>query len=213
MWRILLMSAVIPLCAEIVDRVAVSFGTEVITASELDERIRLTAFQNRSAPVFTAARQKEAAEQLIDQRLVMREMHLGHYSALSEEDAANLLKNYIQAEYPAPGAFEKAIREAGLKPVQLQRDLARQADLLTFLNLRFRPAVQVAEEDIRKYYKERVEPRNTPERNMSYNAARSAIEETLTTERADQELEQWLKEQRRRIKIDYHPEAMGGKGQ
>ncbi len=205
MWRILPWLLAIPLCGEIVDRVAVSFGTEVITASELDERIRLTAFQNRTTPVFNPANRKQAAEQLIDQRFVMREMQLGHYSALAEADAAVLLANYVKATYPQPADFPKALADAGLKPSQLQADLARQADLLTFLNLRFRPAVQVTEEDIRKYYSDRVDQKT------AYNDVRSVIEEALTAARADQELDLWLKDQRRRVKIEYHPEAFGGK--
>ena len=76
---------------------------------------------------------------------------------------------------------------------------------MTFLNLRFRPAVQVTEEDIRKYYSDRVDQKT------AYNDVRSVIEEALTAARADQELDLWLKDQRRRVKIEYHPEAFGGK--
>lgn len=201
---------ILPLCAAVVDRVAVSFGTKVITTSEIEERIRLTAFQNNTKPEFSPAAWKEAAERLIDQKLVEREMLVGRYDSTEEEEAGALLAQYIKEHYPSESALGKALQESQLTVRQLQRDLARQADLLTFLSLRFRPAVQVSEEDIRKYYQENVAPKNTPDPNVSLDEARSAIEELLTNQRADQELDAWLKDQRKRVKVDYHMEAFPG---
>ena len=53
--------------AEIIDRIAVRVGTEVITDSEIVREIRLTAFFN-SEPVQMSAQQKrKTAERLIEQ--------------------------------------------------------------------------------------------------------------------------------------------------
>src|SRR4030081_2795805 len=59
-----------PAGAVIVDRIAISAGNRVITASEVDLRLRLTAFQNGVEPEFTVPARKQAAERLIDQKLV-----------------------------------------------------------------------------------------------------------------------------------------------
>lgn len=193
--------------AAIVDRVAVSLANRVITTSEIEERIRLTAFQNGVKPDFSATSWKEAAERLIDQKLVEREMSVGRYTVLQEEDSATLLAQYSKAHYPNDEALRKALQEYQLTPEQLQRDLARQADLLTFLNLRFRPAVQVSDEEVRNYYRDNIAPHNTPEKTVTLNEVRGAIEEILTNQRADRELDAWLKDQRKRIKLDYHAEA------
>lgn len=201
---------ILPLFGAVVDRVAVSFGTKVITTSEIEERIRLTAFQNNTKPDFSPASWKEAAERLIDQKLVEREMLVGRYEATEEDEAGALLAQYTKEHYPNESALRKVLQESQLTVQQLQRDLARQADLLTFLSLRFRPAVQVSEEDIRKYYRDNIEPKNTPDHNVSLDEARSAIEDLLTNQRADQELYAWLKDQRKRVKVDYHMEAFPG---
>lgn len=133
----------------IVDRVAVSVGNRIITESEIQLRIRLTAYENEETPVFDLLTRKTAVERLIDQKLVEREMDLGHYPRTP----------------PAPGReTDKASLAAySLSEADLQEDLARQADLLTFLNLRFRAG----------------------------------------SERADVDLENWLKDQRRRTRIEY----------
>ena len=198
----------IALSADIVDRVAVSLGNRVITTSEIEERIRLTAFQNEQQPDFRTAPWKAAMEQLIDQKLVEREMQLGRYNVLSEATSTGLVTQFSKKRFGGDAAFLLALTKYRITAKQLRQDLARQADLLTFLDLRFRPAVQVTDEDVRKFYRENVEPKNTPERPMTLNDARAAIEETLTNARADKELDLWLKDQRKRMKLEYRPEAI-----
>ena len=124
---------------EVVDRIAVRVGNRVITASEVDLRVRLAAFQNREKVEMTAARRKEAAGQLVDQRLVEREMALGHYPRLEAEKRALLLPAYVAQNFGGDaGALGASLAAYGLTAGELEEDLARQADLLTFLGLRFR---------------------------------------------------------------------------
>lgn len=189
--------------AVIVDRVAISVGNKVITQSEIRDRIRLTAFQNGEQPDFSAESRKAAAEKLIDQRLVEHEMQVGHYPTLTEKEAGPLVDTYRKEHFHSSVEFETALRQHTLTLADLQQDLVRQADLLNFLSLRFRPAVQVTDEEVRKYYQQHAPRSNT----VTLNDLRAAIEDRLTAEHADQELEAWLKDQRRRTKIEYHPEA------
>jgi hypothetical protein len=153
--------------AVIVDRIAITVGNKVITDSEIDLRIRLTAFENGEKPDFSLAARKVAANRLIDQKLVEREMDVGHYPRLKAETTA-----------PDTTARDKALAQYGLTPADLEQDLARQADLLNFLNLRFRPSVQVSDRD-------------------------AQIEQRLTSQRVDAELDTWLKDQRKGTKIVY----------
>ena len=44
--ELILLALAMPMAATIVDRIAVSVGTQVITDSEIEQRIRLTAFEN-----------------------------------------------------------------------------------------------------------------------------------------------------------------------
>jgi hypothetical protein len=173
----------------IVDRIAVSVGDKIVTESEIDLRIRLSAYQNQQKPDFSLASRRRAAQELIDQRLVEREMDLGHYPRLDDTRRKALLTEYQKTDKSDLAAY-------GLKPQDLEEDLGRQEDLLTFLNLRFRPAVQVTDEDVQKYFAENVHQGRL-------NDARAEIERKLTAERGDKELDLWLLDQRKRTKIEY----------
>lgn len=196
--RKLLMAALLiamPAAAILVDRIAITVGNRVITASEVDLRVRLTAFQNGEKPRFSVRERKEAAEHLIDQRLVEREMEVGHFPRLSEEGRKQLMGDYAEQYFKSdPATLERALAEYGLAPSDLEDDLARQSDLLTFLNLRFRPAVQVSEQDLRK---------SAAANQISLDQFRAQLEQKLASERADADLEGWVRDQRKRTRIEY----------
>lgn len=202
--------------AAIVDRIAVAVGDKIITESEIDLRIRLTAFQNEEKADFSLASRRRAAGELIDQRLIEREMDVGHYPRLEPDRRAALLADYEKAEYKSePAALAKALAAYGLTPQDLEDDLGRQSDLLTFLNLRFRPAVQVTDQDIQKYLDENVlkgaEKTLQAAQAAALNEMRAQIEQKLTAERADKELDLWLQDQRRRTRIEYLEKDLEGK--
>ncbi len=182
-WFAIWSMAAVPLGAAIVDRVAITVGNKVITESEIDLRIRLTAFENDEKPDLGPASRRQAAQRLIDQKLVEREMDVGRYPRATPEPAKQLTSSATLKEY-------------GLTPDDLARDLAWQSELLTFLSLRFRPAVQVTDQDVEKYFKEK-------SLKGEINDVRADIEEKLTGERADKELDLWLQDQRKRTRIEY----------
>lgn len=192
----LLAMLVIPALATIVDRIAITLGSQVITDSEIDQRLRLTAFENGAQPDFSQASRKQAAQRLIDEKLVEHEMTVGHYPGMADDRKSALLATYEKDGGAAKLNAELAKRR--LTRDDLMNDLARQQNLLTFLNLRFRPAVQVSEQEIQRYYREHFAQSNVP-----LNEVRSTIEQKLTNERADAELDQWLKRQRERTGIEY----------
>jgi hypothetical protein len=64
----------------------------VITQSQLDDEIRLTAFLNRDMPDLSAAARKEAAGRLIEQALIKREMDISHYPLPELSDADKSLQ-------------------------------------------------------------------------------------------------------------------------
>jgi hypothetical protein len=177
------MAAAVPLGAVIVDRVAITVGNKVITESEIDLRIRLTAFENDEKTDFSAASRREAAQRLIEQKLVEREMDVGRYPRVAPQAAQQL-------------AASAALQAYGLTAEDLARDLAWQSELLTFLSLRFRPAVQVTDQDVEKFFKDK-------SLKGELNDVRADIEEKLTGERADKELDLWLQDQRKRTRIEY----------
>jgi len=190
-----------PARAVIVDRVAVAVGIRVITDSEIIQRIRLTAFENDETPDFTLASRREATSRLIDQKLVEREMEVGHYPHLAADRGEQLLADLIKTTFKSDkAAFEAALLHANLTTVDLRSDLIREADLITFLDLRFRPAVEVTQEDVRKFFDQKISPKTGAD---AFEQMRTQIEQQLAAERSDQELTAWLNDQRKRTKIEY----------
>lgn len=192
------------LCANavIVDRIAITVGVKAITDSEIDRRIRLTAFQNGEKPDFSLASRRTAAQRLIDQRLVEREMEVGRYPLSSAGTGKTLLADYEKNNYASSQAgMDAALHAYGLTEQDLEEELTLQSDMLTFLNLRFRPAVQVTDRDVRSYI---AEHSPGPADAAASAQLRAAVEQKLTIERAEKELDTWLRDQRTRTKIQYN---------
>jgi len=197
----LLLLAAAPAGAVVVDRIAISVGNKVITESAINLRLRLTAFENGDKPDFSLAARKRAADLLIDQRIVEREMDVGHYPRTGEDGRAPLLEDYTRSVYKGDkSVLDRALAAYQLSESDLEEDLARQADLLSFLNVRFRPAVQVSDSDIGAFFEKTIKPLKPQ---ASLNEYRTQIEQRLAGERANSEMEAWLKEQRKSTRIEY----------
>jgi hypothetical protein len=193
--------------AVIVDRIAITVGTKVITESEIIRRIRLAAFQNGQVPDFSDTSRREAAQRLIDLKLVESEMDLGNYTRTPPARAKALLDAFTTQHFrSSPEALRLALASADLTPADLQAEFAEQADLLAFTNLRFRPAVEISEAEIEEYFHNHVESANAAKAGaapVTLADARANIEQILIGERADLALDAWLRDQRTRTKIVY----------
>ncbi len=117
----------------IVDRIAITVGDKVIAQSEIDQRIRLSAFQNHEQADLSLASRRRAAQELIDQRLIDREMDLGRYPRLDADHRKALLDDYEKTDYKSdPAAAAKALSAYGLTPRDLEDDLAGNRIYLRF---------------------------------------------------------------------------------
>jgi hypothetical protein len=187
----------------IVDRTAVSVGNRVITESQIVRRIRLQAFQAGDFPVINDKTRREAAQRLIDLKLVEHEMDLGHYATTPPERAKALVDAFTAEHFQSsPDALRIALAGLQLTPDDLQAEFAEQADFLTFTSLRFKPAVDISEQAIEEYFRAHFAPKpGEPAANLA--DVRSGIEQTLIAEKTDQALDAWLKDQRERTRIVY----------
>lgn len=65
--------------AAIIDRIAVSVGSRVITETDLDREIRITALLNNAKPDFSPANKRTTAERMVDQALIRSELETSRY--------------------------------------------------------------------------------------------------------------------------------------
>ena len=136
--------------AEVIDRIAIVVGRQVITASQIDTEVRVTAFlSGQSKPAVTDTLKSEAAARLIEQTLVRREIELTRFPTPKSEETKPLFEQAMRIH---GDNFASALREAGLSEDDLNQHLLWQLTLLRFVQYRFQPSVSVADNEIRDLY-------------------------------------------------------------
>jgi hypothetical protein len=195
--------------AAIIDRIAVSVGNRAITEADLEREIRITAFLNNQKPDLSPAGKRQAAERMVDQALVRGELEASRYLPPSAADTEAALQEE-KARFGDDAAYRRALAADGIGENDLKARLTWQLMLVSFIDVVFRPGVQIGDEEIRKYFDEHMRaglmqahPGQTP----SVDDYRAGIERKLIGQQADQQVEQWLKEARRRTHIQYHDEV------
>ncbi len=136
-----------PLRGEIVDRIAIAVGHQVITEVQVDEEVRVTAFQNHAPVSMTAAARRDAANRLIAQLLVEREMQLSHYPAPEPSDVDRYLQQ-IRSTFSSDAAYQQALRDYQISEPILKQHLSTQLATLSFIELRFRPDLDVPKSEL-----------------------------------------------------------------
>jgi hypothetical protein len=137
---------------------------------------------------------------MVDQTLVRGELEASRYLPPSETETEAALQEE-RARFGDDAAYRRALAAYGL---------AWQLPLLRFIDVRFRPGIQIGEDDIRKYFDEHMRAALIaahPGQMPSLDEHRASIIQTLAGEAADQQVEQWLTESRRRTHIQYHDEV------
>jgi hypothetical protein len=196
--------------ADIIDRVAVTLDNQVITESELLLEIRLTAFQNSGPLDFKPEAKREAAGRLIEQKLIRKEIEVGRYVQPGPADVEPMLKQLETQRFHVPGDFRRALEKYGVREEDLKAHLLWQLTLLRFIDVRFRPGIQVTDQDIQQYFNQKlpeIEKQGGPEKKIRLDDLHDKIQEALTDERVDQQLNDWLAETRKHMRIEFHPEA------
>ncbi len=194
-----------PLSADIIDRIAITVGNQVITESQIDEEIRITAFLNREKLDTNPGARKQAAGRLIEQALVKREMDLSHYPLPKAEDATAALTS-LRGTYANEAEFDAALESYGISEADLARRLLWQFTLLRFIDYRFRPGIQIPSADVQTYYKQQVSAweQQGVKPIPSLEESRDQIEEILTQKRIDQALDEWMADVRKQVPVSYH---------
>jgi hypothetical protein len=178
--------------AEIVDRLAVAVGQQTITQLQLDEEIRVTALLNRRPVARDVETRRAAADRLVEQLLIRREMEQSRYPLPGQEDV-DLYLEQIRTQNGGEAGLAKALAAYKLTESTLRQHLEAQLVTLRFIEYRFRPDADVSDEEIEAAYKGEA----------GRNTTRESIRTTLMEARTDAALNAWLAESRRQINIVY----------
>ena len=86
-----------------------------------------------------------------------------------------------------------------------------QRTLLLFIQVRFETGVQLGTQEVEDYFNKTVKPAAEaahPGQVVTLEDYRDQIERTLTGQRADQQMDTWLREVRKRSNIVVHDEVL-----
>jgi hypothetical protein len=168
----------------VIDRVAVVVGNQVITESEVILEARLTAFFNRQPLDLSTGQRKAAAERLVDQQLIRNEMQIGGYPMPTESDGDAALRKYRQDNYSSIPAFRAFLAKYELTEDEVKRHLLWQAAALRFTDQRFHLTVPA-------------QPSQSADR---LNAG-------VSTNGTEDQMDTWLKQARAGTRIQFKKEA------
>jgi hypothetical protein len=192
--------------AEVVDRVAVAIDKTVIPASEIIRQIRITALLNNETPDFTPSARRDAADRLVDQALIRREMQTSGYVS-DPSDQGLVIYKAFRSRYPDDTAYNAALAKYDLTDQDVKDAFQWQATFLAFVEVRFRTGITVPEDELRDYYNDQKRKNDPAIGNLSFEDARPQIEQMLTQRRIDNALDRWLGQARTQTRIDYRKEA------
>jgi peptidyl-prolyl cis-trans isomerase SurA len=196
--------------AQLIDRVAISIGNTVITQSELLLELRLTAFLN-GEPLDTSPKaRRQAAERMVERTLIEQEMRLSRYGPPPTEDVQALLEQVRSTQFPSRRVYIEKLLSYGLSEEQLKTHLEKQLATLQFIDLRFRPGIQVGDDEIERYYQERVLP-SLAEGNVKSKPGlpevRDSVEQILIDQEVNRALDTWLAETRKSTRVVFREKA------
>lgn len=195
--------------AILVDRIAVIVGQQVIKASDVDRDLRVTAFLNRQPLDSSPAARRKAAERLVDQEIIRRDVATQGYSRPSDSDAEAMIARITRDRFHGSEAqLKAALSRYGLTRDLLREQLLWQLTVLRFIDQRFRPGVLVTDEEVQAYYNEHLgDLKREYPNDFRFATLSPKIRTSLEGQRIDQEFEAWLEQARTRNRIEYKEAA------
>ena len=114
-WSTRVLSLLLPcLClAAIIDRIVVAVGKQVITETELELTIRITAFLNQAPVDFSVENRRKTVERLIEQKIVLKELELSRFPRPTRGSGAAAAQYRLAAIWRGWRAYQAALKKFG----------------------------------------------------------------------------------------------------
>ncbi len=193
----------------VIDRIAVQVENGIVKDSDIRRSLRIAEFLNGKPPRITESERREAAQRLIDQAFIKQEVQLGDYPQATWQEADKQIAQVKKDRFKAPSSFDQALKRYELVEPDLRFEFQWQLTVLRFIDLRFKPAVLITDQDIQKYYDAHaVALRNANPGKGSLDDLHDQIHDILAGEEVNKQFFAWLDEQRKSKKIIYREEGL-----
>jgi hypothetical protein len=184
--------------AQTIDGMAARIEDDILTESELRE---LAAFQQ-----LVDGHPKTRAElirELADQWVVRGEANTAKFPRPSQADVDRAYSELVK-QFKSSEEFKARSAAAGLTEAGVRRMLEEQLYLSRFIDFRFRPAAQISDGEIEKYYREEFAPqlKARGETVPPIEDVDDTIREVLIQRAINERASKWLEDTRERLKID-----------
>jgi len=196
---------------EIIDRIAASVDNGVITTSDLDRELRVAAFQDGVKADFSMARKRATVQAMIEQKLIRMELANSRYPLPDPAEIAPAIERFKKEHFKDESEYRSTLEEYGIGEEDFRELLLWQRTLLLFIQVRFETGVQLGTGDVEEYFANVVKPAAEaahPGQPVALEDYRDQIERTLTGQRADREMDVWLREVRKRTNVVVHEKAL-----
>ena len=187
----------------IIDRIAVVVGDSIIKDSDIDRDIRVTSFLNNQPLDVSSAKRKDAVSHLIDQIFIRKEIEIGSYPIATYQETDAQLQRLVSDRYKSQSALNQALNRYALNELYLRTQFKWQLTVLRFVDLRFKPAVLITDDEIEKYYRQHSAALQREYPGKSLDDLRDKIRDILVAEGVNQQFFAWLDDQRKNTKIQY----------
>jgi parvulin-like peptidyl-prolyl isomerase len=194
--------------AVVIDRIAVIVGNSIVKDSDIERDLRVTEFLNGTPLDLGNAARKQAASRLVDQIFIRREIRIGDYPGATPEEADRQLALLKKQRFRTDAQFLQALQRYGLTEPDLRMQFQWQLTVLRFIDLRFKPAVLISDDEIQKYYREHAAALRRQYPGKSMDDLQDEIRDILTGEQVNRQFFAWLEDQRKNNKIVFREENL-----
>jgi hypothetical protein len=190
--------------ATVLDRIAVTVGKQVITESDVILDLRVSAFLDQKPVDLTGEQKRKSADRLVEQTLILKEAEFSRVPLVSDADKARAVEQ-VKAQFGSEAEYRAALERYRIAEADLMAHLEAGLRAMRFTDLRFRPEIQLSEEDLHELYDTLAAEwkRKNPAEVPTFEASRDQVEKLLTEQRVAQALDRWLGAQRSETRILY----------
>jgi hypothetical protein len=194
-------SAPAPQQPETIDRIVARVEGDIILLSEARE---LAAYQQLVDG--RSQSQEELIGALIEQWVVRNEAQESRFPSPPAADI-DAESNRIQRSFPSAQAYRERMAAVGLTPQGLRRIVEQQFYLERYLDYKFRPAVQIDDDAIAKYYQDELSAalRARGQTPPPIDDVRDRIREVLLQRGINERANSWFEETKSRIQVEITP--------
>ena len=192
----------------VVDRIIARVEDDVILLSDSRE---LAAYQQLVDGHAEPA--KQLVDELIEQWVVNNEATTARFPQPAESEVNREVQR-IADTFPNPQAYAARLSDLDLTPESVRRIVSRQIYLARYLDYKFRPAIQVDDDAIARYYNDQLAPalkakgQSVPPIETVTDQIRNVLTEKGINDRAAS----WFDDTKSRLKIEIEQDPAASSG-